>query len=136
MPASESQPKAEPKAPAAAKRPKPRPKAKPKPKASPYTDEVREVAKATRATLGEKVKAPGAKQVAAVVKALGDRDPAKAAGVSSARLRKWAAEGERPKDFANLRELAGQVGDPWATGRKLAAILVSIESVRKAGGAR
>jgi hypothetical protein len=124
MPANESQPKAEPKAPAGAK----------KPKQSPYTAEVREVAKAVRATLGEKVKAPGAKQVAAVVKALGDRDPAKAAGVSSARLRKWAAEGERPEDFANLRELAGQVGDPWATGRKLAAILVSIESARKAAG--
>ena len=130
MPASESQPEAEPKAPAGAKEAKP----KPKPKASPYTAEVREVAKAVRATLGEKVKAPSAKQYAAVVEALGDRDPAKAAGVSSARLRKWAAEGERAKDFANLRELAGQVGDPWATGRKLAAILVSIESVRKAAG--
>ncbi|HEX3733780.1 MAG TPA: hypothetical protein VHU86_01375 [Solirubrobacterales bacterium] len=106
-----------------------RPKAPPKSK---YTDEVREVARATRETLGEKVKAPGAKQVAAVVKVLGDRVPAEVAGISSARLRKWAVEAERPEEYAKLRELASQVGDPWATGRKLAAILVSVEVVRKA----
>lgn len=112
MPATESQPKAG---------------AKPKAK---YPEEVREVAKEVRDLLGEKVKAPGAKQVAAVLKALGDRGPAEAAGISSARLRKWAKDGERPDDYAKLRDLAGAVGDPWATGRKLAAILAAAEAVR------
>lgn len=110
------------------------PAAKPKTKVkSKYSDEVRAASKEVRAVLGPKVKWPGAKQVAAVVKAMGDRSPADAAGLSMAKLKKWASEGERPEDFAKLRELAGQVGDPWATGRKLAGILVAVEVVRKAG---
>lgn len=124
MPSAKSQPGAGGKEPAA--------KTKPKPTKSQYSEEVRAAAKEVRAVLGPKVKPPGAKQVAAVVKALGDRTPADAAGLSMAQLKKWAGEGERPEDYAKLRELAGQVGDPWATGRKLAAILVAVETVRKA----
>jgi len=124
MPSAKSQLEAGGKAPAA--KPKPRkPKAKSK-----YSDEVRAASKEVRAVLGPKVKPPGAKQVAAVVKALGDRAPADAAGLSMAKLRKWAKDGERPEDFATLRELAAAVGDPWATGRKLAGILVAVEAVR------
>lgn len=109
-----------------------KPAAKPKSKAkkSKYSEEVRAASKEVRAILGPKVKPPGAKQVAAVVKAMGDRAPADAAGLSMAKLRKWAKDGERPEDFAKLRELAGQVGDPWATGRKLAGILAAVEAVR------
>lgn len=101
-------------------------KAKPK-----YSDEVRAVAKATRELLGPKVKAPGAKQVKAVIAALGDEDPAKAAGLSMTKIKTWATKGDRPDDYKAMREFAEKVGDVWATGRKLAAILVSVESVRK-----
>jgi hypothetical protein len=123
MPSAKSQPEVGGKEPAAKKS---------KAKKSKYSEEVRAASKEVRAVLGPKVKPPGAKQVAAVVEALGDRAPAEAAGLSAAKLKKWAGEGERPEDFAKLRELAGQVGDPWATGRKLAGILVAIEAVRKA----
>ena len=123
MPSAKSQPEAGGKEPAAKKS---------KAKKSKYSEEVRAASKEVRAVLGPKVKPPGAKQVAAVVEALGDRAPADAAGLSMAKLKKWAGDGERPEDFAKLRELAGQVGDPWATGRKLAGILVAIETVRKA----
>jgi hypothetical protein len=103
---------------------------KSKAKKSKYSEEVRAASKEVRAVLGPKVKPPGAKQVAAVVEALGDRTPADAAGLSMAKIKKWAKDGERPEDFAKLRELAGQVGDPWATGRKLAGILAAVEAVR------
>lgn len=106
--------------PAVPKPPKP-------PKPTKYDDRVRAAAKAVRAALPDNAKAPGPKQVAAVVKALGDDQPAARAGISKAKLKAWAAKGERPEDYAKLRELAGQVGDPWATGRKLAAILVALE---------
>jgi hypothetical protein len=94
-----------------------------------YSEEVRAVAKGVRDLLGPKVAAPGAKQVAAVVAALGDETPAKAAGLSKAKLKAWAG-GDRPDDWQGIRDLSKRVGDPWATGRKLAAILVVIEGVR------
>jgi hypothetical protein len=99
---------------------------------SKYSPEVRAVSKEVRAVLGPKVKPPGAKQAAAVMEAVGGRDPADAAGIPMSRLRKWAREGQRPEDYAKLRELAAKVGDPWATGRKLAGILVAVVEVRKA----
>ena len=111
------------------------PAAKPKPKAkSTYSEEVRAASKEVRAVLGPKVKWPGASSRRGREGAGRDQPPADAAGLSMAKLRKWASEAERPEDYAKLRELAGQVGDPWATGRKLAGILVAIETVRKAAG--
>ena len=102
-------------------------KSKSKPK---YSEEVRTVARATRELLGPAVKAPGPKQVAAVVSALGDKSPAKAAGLSLPKLKAWAG-GERPDDYRQMGDLTKKVGDTWASGRKLAAILVSIEVVHK-----
>jgi hypothetical protein len=98
-----------------------------------YPDEVRAAAKAVRDALPDNAKAPGPKQVAAVVKALGDDRPAARAGISKAKLKAWAATGERPDDYAKLRPLAKAVGDPWATGRRLAAILVALESAGEGG---
>lgn len=97
-----------------------------------YPKEVTAVAKATRQSLPEGARAPGAKQVAAVIAALGDRGAAEAAGISVAKLRKWARDGERPDDYKELRPFAHQVDDPWAVSRRLAVILVGVEDYRKA----
>lgn len=96
-----------------------------------YSEEVRAIAKETRELLGPKVKSPGPKQVRAVITALGDEAPAKAAGLSMAKIKAWA-NGKRPDDYKAMGELTKKVGDTWASGRKLAAILVCVESVRKA----
>jgi len=96
-----------------------------------YPPEVTAAAKAVRAALPANAKAPGLKQVAAVAKALGDDRPAARAGISAAKLKAWAAKGERPKEYANMRPLAREVGDPFATARRLAAILVALEAVRE-----
>jgi hypothetical protein len=120
----------EPKAP---KTPKPKAakadKSKPKSK---YPPAVTAVAKATRASLPEGARSPGAAQVQAVMNVVGDRKVADAAGIPLTKLKKWAVDGEKPDEYKALRDLADKVNDPWVTSRRLAMVLVGIEDERKA----
>jgi hypothetical protein len=101
-------------------------------KKPPYDPAVTSVAKATRESLPEGARAPGAKQVQAVIAAVGKESVADAAGISLAKLRRWAVDGERPEEYANLRGLAKAVEDPWAVSRRLAMVLVGLDEHRKA----
>ena len=111
------------------------PKQEAKPKKNSYPPEVTAVAKATRASLPEGARAPGAAQVQAVMNVVGDRKVAEAAGIPLTKLKKWAVDGERPEEYKALRDLADKVGDPWVTSRRLAMVLVGIEDERKAAAA-
>jgi hypothetical protein len=107
-----------------------KPKAAPKPE-SKYPEEVRAVAKFTREALPEGARSPGAKQVAAVVSAVGERPIAEAAQLSMAKIRGWALKGERPEDYAALRTLTAEVDDAWAVSKRLCVILVGLDDYRK-----
>jgi hypothetical protein len=112
--------------------PKPGPEKPGRPKKkSPYPEEIRAAAKAVRAMLPENAKSPGPLQVQRTVKALAGRDPVEASGIAKGELGAWAVGGERPADFAKLQELAKEVGDPFATSRKLAAILTALDAGAK-----
>lgn len=97
---------------------------------SKYSAEVRDAAKAVREILGPNAGAPGPKQVKRVVTVLKGEDAIKASGVSKRALKAYAEKKERPDDVKQLQELASKVKDPWATGRRLAAILVALDVVR------
>jgi hypothetical protein len=96
-----------------------------------YDDEVRFAAKRAKELLGGK-HAPGPKQHLSVRKVIGDRDPAAYVGLSASALKKFAETGHLAKDKrGKLDELAARVGDPWARGRSLAAILTALVEERK-----
>jgi hypothetical protein len=121
--------------PAKAAKPKKAKADKPKSAKKSYPPEVTAVAKATRAALPEGARSPGAAQVSAVMAVVGDLKAAEAAGISLAKLKKWAVDGERPDEYKSLRDLAEKVNDPWVTSRRLAMVLVGIEDQRKASAA-
>ena len=111
---------------------KPKAEDKPKKKRPQYPEDVTAVAKATRAALPEGARSPGAAQVARVMDVVGGRKVADVAGISLAKLTKWAKDGERPEDYRNMHDLTKEVEDPWVTSRRLAMVLVGIEDHRKA----
>lgn len=100
-----------------------------------YNAEVRDAAKRVREILGPNAGAPGPKQVKRVATVLKDRGPVEASGIGAKALKAYAEKKEKPKDAGKLQELAREVKDPWATGRRLAAILVALHEVRSKSGA-
>jgi hypothetical protein len=99
-----------------------------------YPTEIRDAAKRVREILGPKAGAPGPKQVKRVATVLKGEDAIKASGVSKRALKAYAEKKERPDEVKQLQELATKVKDPWATGRRLAAILVALDEVRTKSG--
>jgi hypothetical protein len=99
---------------------------------SKYSAEVSAAAKQVREIIGPKSGAPGPKQVKRVATVLKDRDPVEASGISAKALKAYAEKKEKPKDTSELQALAREVKDPWATGRRLAAILVALKEARDA----
>lgn len=96
-----------------------------------YSEEVRDAARIVREVTQGKG-SPGAKQIAAVEKALDGKDPVEASGLGPRKLAEWAkgkwAPG-RGKHPEKLTALAAKVNDPWASGRRLAAILHALAEV-------
>lgn len=103
-----------------------------------YSDEVRRAARVCRELTAGKG-SPGAKQVDAVAKAIGETDPIEASGMAGRTLRRYATEGRTAKgelmrptpEMSEIGERCG--GDPFCRGRRLAVILAALDAVRKSG---
>lgn len=103
-----------------------------------YPDHIRAAVKTARELRQANYAGPGAKQAAAVDKAIREAghadEPLKAIGLSERKARACASgsmERDEMRGLDGLHKLAAEIGDPWCKGRNLASLVLALHVGRE-----